>query len=222
MSPKPSLRNRPRRGTKAVRAADRLREAILRGELDTQAPLREVELSRKLRISRSPLREALHQLEGEGLVVLRPRRGAVVTRLSRAEVIEIAEICRLLEAHVLRLAVPNLTREILGRAGDIVERLDGISDPIEWSRLNWQLHSALYEPAERPRLVELVANLRRNGERYMYMLLVDPRRRLSLNREHRSILGACRGRRAKRAAELLDAHLQGGKEKVLHLLEEMR
>jgi DNA-binding GntR family transcriptional regulator len=213
----PSRRG-PRAGTKAARATERLRQAILRGDLDSRRPLREVELSRRLGVSRVPVREALHQLEGEGLVEIRPHRGARVTRLSEAELTEIAEICRLLEAHVLRLAVPHLTPQGLRRAGEIIGRLDGISDPVEWSRLNWELHRTLYQPAERPRLIGLVAGLRANAERYLYLLLKDRQRRLELNQEHRSILAACRARRARRAGELLDRHLQGGKERVLHLL----
>ncbi len=207
------------RSTKASQAADRLREAIIRRRVDTTRPLREVELSRQLGISRIPLREALHQLEGEGLIDIRPHRGAVVAPLSRAELTEIAELCRLLETFAIRKAVPRLTRGALDRAEGIVEELDGISDPIEWSRRNWDFHAELYGTAQRPRLVGVVGVLRANAERYMYMLLEDRKRRVALNMEHKMILEACRARRATRAQALLDAHLLGGKEKVMHLLD---
>ncbi len=205
--------------TLAAQVARRLREGIGRGDFPTGAPLREARISAQFGVSRVPVREALHQLEGEGFVVNRPRRGAVVAPLSKAEVIEIAEMCRLLEAHALRLAVPHMTRGILKRARAIVERLDRVDDLYQWARLNWEFHATLYQPAERPLLVELVGRLRTNGERYLYMLLADREHRLALNREHRSILAACRRGTAPRAARLLDAHLQGGKEKVLHLID---
>lgn len=210
----------PRQGTKATQAADRLREAIVRGEYPVGMPLRELELCRVLGISRIPLREALHRLEAESLVTIRPNRGAVVARLSRAEVLEIGETCRLLEAHILRAAHPALTVEILDEAEACLVELDRIDDPGEWSRANWRFHTLLYAPAKRPLQLELLNGLRARAERAMLALVAERKRRQDLNAQHRRILAALRKGRGERAAALLDAHLRAGKEQALRLIAE--
>jgi DNA-binding GntR family transcriptional regulator len=217
--PSPGLSRIPRRETLASQAADQLRDAIVRGELETESPLREEELCRRLGISRIPLREALRRLEGEGFVEIRPRRGAVVAALSPAELVEVADMCRVLEARAIELAVPNLTSEVLERCAEHLDELDATEEPIEWARINWEFHSALYAPAQRPRFVETVANLRANAGRYLFVLLADSERRKKLNREHRGILAACRRGAAERAKNLLDAHLQGGKQSVMRIIQ---
>jgi DNA-binding GntR family transcriptional regulator len=202
----------------AAQTAERLRAAILAGQYSVGQPLRELELCKTLGVSRVPLREALHRLEGERIVTIRPNRGAEVTRLTEADLREIAEACRLIEGHLLRLAAPRLTLEILDEAEETLARLDKLDDPREWARVNWEFHASLYSAAERPLLVGLVGDLRARAELAMLILVANKKRRADLNREHRAILACLRARRASKAGALLDAHLQGGKEKVLKLL----
>ena len=217
--PPAGLSKIPPRETLASQAADQLRDAIVRGELSTERPLREEELCHKLGISRIPLREALRQLEGEGFIEIRPRRGAVVAALSTDDVMELADMCRVLERRAIELAVPKMTRDVLDHCATLVAELDRVDDPFEWARLNWDFHAALYEPARRPRLVATAAHARANAERYLHVLLADRARRRRLNEEHRRILAACRGGNVKRASQLLDAHLYGGLENVVRIIE---
>lgn len=219
MSTKSGRSSVPRRGNLASRAADQVRSAILRGEYAVGERLRERELCRTLGISRIPLREALHRLEGEGIVTIRPNRGAMVAGLSKDELDEIAETCRLLESNILRRAVPVLTDEKLDKAEECLARLDGTDDPVEWTRLNWVFHTTLYAAARRPLQIELLTGLRARADRVTQLLVADKKRRLRLNREHRAILASARGRQAIRASAQLDAHLKGAKEEVLDLLD---
>jgi DNA-binding GntR family transcriptional regulator len=208
-----------RKGLLARQAADQIREAIVRGTYAPGRPLREVELSEELGISRSPVREALRQLLGEGLVEVRPNKGTVVTSMSDAELNQISEVCRMIEAHLMQQAVPGLGAESLDQAAAAVERLDEIQDPVEWFRMNWAFHSSLYLPADRPLQVQLVAGLRARADRYIYLLARDPELRAALNREHRAILAACRAGEAERAAVLIDHHLDQGRRAVGRMLE---
>lgn len=203
----------------AALAADRLRHAILQGEFAIGQPLREVELCATLGVSRIPVREALHQLAGEGLVEIRPNRGASVSRPSAAELLEIAEVCRMLEAHLLRLAVPSLQPDALSRAEACLAEMDELDDPMEWARRNWTFHILLYEAADRPLTIELLTGLRARAERAMLILVSDKERRTVLNREHRAILACVRERQAAKAASMLDAHLLGGKNEALRLID---
>lgn len=208
----------PRRGTKANLAADEIRARIQRGEYAIGQPLRELELSRSLGISRIPLREALHRLEAEGMVVIRPNRGAAVAGLSESELVEIAEACCLLECSLLHLALPALSVKILDEAEELLVRLDEIEDASEWARVNWCFHTTLYAPSGRPLQLELLQSLRARAQRAMLVLVAEKKRRLALNREHRAILALIRKKRAREAVDLLERHLQGGKNTVSRLL----
>jgi DNA-binding GntR family transcriptional regulator len=191
---------------------------ILRGELALGQPLPEVDLCRRLGVSRNPLREALHKLAGERLVVLRPNHGAEVARPSRAELKEIAEACRLFEGHLLRLAGPALTRAQLERAADLAGCLEGEDDLLAWARTNWEFHLALYSAAGRPFLLEWLGDLRARADLALRVLLESKERRTALNREHRGILESLQRRRFAQAAKLLDDHLGGAGETLLELI----
>src|SRR6266446_5488267 len=90
------------------RVYDHLREEILSGRLQPGAELAEVALSEQLGVSRGPLREAIGRLASEGLVTVRPRRGAVVRSLSKQEFVELYQVREALEMLAVRLAVPRL------------------------------------------------------------------------------------------------------------------
>ncbi len=110
--------------TTPTMVADILREAILAGALKGGQPLRQEDLATKFRLSRGPVREALRQLEGEGLITFSPHRGAVVSELSLAEVQEICDIRIALETAALRFAIPHLSEDVLKRAEEILDEAD--------------------------------------------------------------------------------------------------
>src|SRR5436309_10950139 len=93
------------------RVYEHLREEILSERLEPGAELLEVPLSEELGVSRGPLREAIGRLAAEGLVTVRPRRGAVVRSLSKDEFLELYQVREALEMMAVRLAVPRLTNE---------------------------------------------------------------------------------------------------------------
>ena len=90
------------------RVYDHLRAEILAGRLEPGTELAEVALAEQLGVSRGPLREAIGRLATEGLVTVRPRRGAVVTPLSKEEFLELYQVREALERIAVKLAVPRL------------------------------------------------------------------------------------------------------------------
>src|ERR671928_1563730 len=111
------------------RVYDHLRAEILDGRLAPGAELAEVALSEQLGVSRGPLREAIGRLAAEGLVTVRPRRGAVVRSLSKDEFLELYQVREALEMLAVRLAVPKLEggdfaelEQLLGSMGAHAER----------------------------------------------------------------------------------------------------
>jgi DNA-binding GntR family transcriptional regulator len=97
----------------AEQAAQALRDEILSGAIASGARLGEAELAGRLRVSRTPIREALTRLAAEGLVELQPNRGARVATWSTAELREIFELRLRLEPYAVRQAVPKLAPEQL-------------------------------------------------------------------------------------------------------------
>src|SRR5436190_926107 len=93
------------------RVHDHLRSEILSSRLAPGTELQEVALSEQLGVSRGPIREAIGRLAAEGLVTVRPRRGAVVTSLSKEEFVEAYQVREALEAFAVQLAVPRIDED---------------------------------------------------------------------------------------------------------------
>ena len=96
--------------------ADKLREKIIRGEIREGEQLRQDAIAAEFQVSRIPVREALRQLEAEGLIIIVPHRGAVVSALSPEDVEELFHIRAVLECEVLKLSIPRLTENCRRRA----------------------------------------------------------------------------------------------------------
>src|SRR6478672_13809392 len=101
------------RQTIASMTIEALRERILRGDYPDGEPLRQDALADELGVSRIPVREALRQLEAEGLVTFNPHRGAVVSSMSLDEIMELFELRADIECDLLARAVPLMTEEHL-------------------------------------------------------------------------------------------------------------
>ncbi len=190
---------------------DRLREDILAGRLEPGAELSEVALARQFGTSRGPLREALGRLASEGLVQITPRRGAVVTQLSRQEFIDAYQVREALETLAVRLAVPLLSDAEVAHLRELCELMAGAARDDEvrlFFDTNNSFHEALVRGSRNKRLHELHRLL--VGQMVPYL----PRSlelRGNLQRsveEHEAILDAIEARDAERAAELLAEHIE--------------
>lgn len=187
--------------------ADVLREAILTGIFKPGQPLRQEDISAQFGLSRSPVREALRQLEGEGLVKLYPHRGAVVAEFPLSELWELCEIRIPLETTAIRLAMPHLTSDDLRRAEEIIAEADAMSEEearLGWGANNWEFHATLYAPARRERLFGIIKNLHVHFDRYVRVYFAMTHLTERAQMEHRQILDACRRRDVERAAFLIE------------------
>src|SRR5436309_8197608 len=139
----PSLAPIPRQ-TVASMTVEALRERILRGDYPEGEPLRQDALADELGVSRIPVREALRQLEAEGLVTFNPHRGAVVSSLSIDEIAELFELRAEIECDLIRRAIPNMTKEQLDRATDVLDEFEAAlqaGEAARWGPLNWHFHA---------------------------------------------------------------------------------
>ncbi len=184
-----------------------LRDAILSGRLRGGSHLVQDKIAQELNVSRVPVREALLQLESEGLVHMEAHRGATVVWLTAEEIAEVFEIRSILVTAAIRKVVPCLTEEQLDRLERMAERLEERDTaPAVRARLNHAFNSILFEPLNRPRLRALMDKLEREVDRYLTSIPDRPR----IGR--RELVEACRRRDADRAAELLHRHLEKASE----------
>jgi DNA-binding GntR family transcriptional regulator len=199
------------RRTVAGAVVDAIRERILGGGYPSGTQLRQEMLAAELGVSRIPVREALRQLEAEGLVTFAPHKGAVVSAFSVGEIDELFELRATLEADLVRRAVPRLTNEQLETAAQVLALFEAAlsaGDVGAWGELNWRFHSTLYAPAARPVTLATVERLHRLAERYMRMQLALTHGESRAATEHRAILERCRTRDARGASSLLWAHIR--------------
>ncbi|MBD2464217.1 GntR family transcriptional regulator [Oscillatoria sp. FACHB-1407] len=199
--------------------ANALRQAITLGIFEEGQSLRQDEIASKFGVSRIPVREALRQLEVEGLVTFHPNRGATVTTLSPTEVQEIFEIRVALETTALRLAIPHLQEADLQQADAILAATDEASDVARWADLNWQFHETLYAPARRPRLMTLIKTLHINGDRYVRLQLAHNNYLEFSQKEHYQLLAACRQQNPDEAIAILQHHITTGGDRLVTYLQ---
>jgi DNA-binding GntR family transcriptional regulator len=209
------------RRTVAAAAVEGIRERILDRTYAEGEQLRQDVLAADLGVSRIPVREALRQLEAEGLVTFSPHRGAVVSSLSIADIEELFALRARLETILLRRAVPHLTEEDIERAEEILNEYDAAfrnRDVAAWGDLNWQFHSTLYSAAHRPVTMAVVERLHLHTNRYARMQLALTRGEARAQKEHGAILAAARKRDASRASSLLNAHILGAGRSLVQFL----
>jgi DNA-binding GntR family transcriptional regulator len=188
-----------------------LREKILSGEIAAGMPLRQSALADEMNVSRIPVREALLQLEAEGLVKFEAHKGATATILSAVQVTELFDLRALIETDLLAKAIPNMTEDDLAEAEGILDSLDVAfqdKDQIErWSGLNSPFHTCLYRAADKPHTIEVVNGLNTNCDRYVRLQLFLASGIPKAQQDHRELLDYCRKGDVDNAVELLRSHI---------------
>lgn len=212
-----SLPHRRRQATHELVAAV-LREAITTGQLRANEPLPQDEIASQLRVSHIPVREALRQLQSEGLVDYQPNRGATVSALAPSEIAEIYEIRSILETAAIRRAAPRLTAAQLERARAILDQAERTADGGAWGSLDVEFHQLMYDLGDRPRLGEMIAGLLRRVDRYWLAHGLMLKYRGEFEREHRALLAALECRDGERAVALLGRHLAGASRRLIEEL----
>jgi DNA-binding GntR family transcriptional regulator len=137
----------------AALVAQRLREAIIDGEFALGEMIPEESLATSFGVSRTPVREALNQLQLAGLVVIRPQRGSYVFEPSEADIASICEFRCLLEPRAAELAYQNrreATAATLQAAIDEMEEARAARDAVRYGRADTRLHEAFFEHCGNP------------------------------------------------------------------------
>jgi DNA-binding GntR family transcriptional regulator len=202
--------------------ADALRDAITSGDLSEGQALRQEDIARMFNVSRIPVRQALVNLESQGLVVTQRYRGAVVASLSEQEILEIYEFRALVESEIVALAVKKLDNRRLALAQTYCDEFDAAGEPSKWGELNRLFHYTLYEPCDRPYYLQVINSALGRIERYQraQLSLTDGRKRAAI--EHLAILEACKRRDGEGAKQLVREHIAGAGRALVNFLQRQR
>ena len=187
-----------------------LRQAILKGELAPGERLMEIQLAQKLGVSRTPIREAIRKLELEGLVLMIPRRGAEVARISEKSLKDVLEVRRSLEELAIELACQRMTEEdmqALEEAQKAFKAAIDQGDAMKIAETDEAYHDVIYHSTRNKRLVQILNNLREQMYRYRLEYLKDTQSHDRLVEEHQKIVNAIIEKNKEEAVRLIQEHI---------------
>ncbi len=195
-----------------------LREKILKGDFPSNQRLVETALAKELGVSRTPVREALHKLEMEGLVETLPRMGYVIKPISEEEVEEICEIRKVVEALALKWAMERNSEGLLKELNKNVittERKLSKGNPKVFVDLDAQFHEIIAKHSGSKRLLEMVEILRRHMLRYRIESIYVMDNVLRALEGHKRVLEGIRKGLFPEAEKALRDHIEQSKEDIL-------
>ena len=189
---------------------EEIEEMIAVGQLKPGQHLDETELATRFGVSRTPIRETLIQLASMGLVVIRPRRGAIVAELGPQQLLEMFEVMSELEATCGRLAARRMTREeqqaLLAAHQACQEALDAQETDAYYYK-NEVFHEAIYAGSHNKFLIEQTRNLYRRLRPYRRLQLRVRNRLAASYDEHDGVVQAIIDGDGELAAQLLREHV---------------
>ena len=194
-----------------------LRNAILKGELQPGERLMEIQLAQKLGVSRTPVREALRKLELEGLVLMMPRKGAVVADITIQDLEDVLEVRTALEELAVQKACDTITEEQLKelkRAANEFKRCAESEGILACAEADMQFHEVIYGATNNKRLQQMLTNLREQMYRYRMEYLKDKRMYSTLIEEHDMIRKAIKRRDRVKAGMMMRTHITNQKNEI--------
>ncbi len=200
--------------SKKVIVFENLKKRVINHSLKPGDPLNEGVLSKELKISKTPIREALQQLEKEGFIQNIPGKGAFVSRISFQDIRELFEIREILECEVIKRVaskgdINRVEAEAIRRRFESVET-DGNRNPRSHFKAGDQIHTFIFESLGNQRLLEYYRRLQDHIERMRLYFFnqVNPERSEQSFKEHLEILDALIAQDPQRAEKAMREHLQ--------------
>jgi DNA-binding GntR family transcriptional regulator len=197
--------------TLSAAIVEQLRRDILDGTYAAGTQLRQDALAASFQVSRIPIREALFQLEAEGLVLIEPHKGAIVSAFSLEEIDDVFDLRVLLEPRMLAQSAPLLTAQDYAE----ISALDAAfasaiaaQDVAQWGQLNARFHLSLYRQARQPRTLAIVTSLLQTSDRFTRLQMNRAPALARAETEHRKLLRLCQEGKVPEACEYLVAHVE--------------
>ena len=213
-----------RLGHRTLSAAivEQLRRDILDGTYAAGEQLRQDALAATFQVSRIPVREALFQLEAEGLVLIEPHKGAIVSAFSLEEINDVFDLRVLLEPRMLAQSAPHLTQADMADIGQLDDEFNAAitaQDVAQWGQLNARYHLALYRHAAQPRTLAIVTALLQTSDRFTRLQMNRAPALSRAENEHRKLLRLCQEGKVEQACAYLVAHIEKVRQDLHTLLK---
>jgi len=213
-----------RLGHRTLSAAivEQLRSDILAGTYAAGDQLRQDALAASFQVSRIPVREALFQLEAEGLVLIEPHKGAIVSAFSLEEIDDVFDLRVMLEPRMLAQSAPLLTPQDFAEVSTLDAEFKGAiaeQDVAQWGQLNARFHLALYRHARQPRTLAIVTSLLQTSDRFTRLQMNRAPALSRAESEHRKLLRLCQEGKVAQACDHLVAHIEKVRRDLHALLE---
>lgn len=200
-----------------------LRQAIITGEFVPGERLMEIALANRLGVSRTPVREAIRKLELEGLVVMIPRKGAEVARITEKDLRDVLEVRSSLEELAAGLATERLdddSREKIKTALDNFWEAITTGDNPKIADCDVEFHDTVFEATQNKRLIQIINNLREQIYRYRLEYVKDTEYHAVLMKEHEELVDAMFSGDKKGAQEIMKRHIDNQEETVIKKIQE--
>jgi len=202
-----------------------LKHSIVRGKISSGEWLVESHIAETLGISRTPVREAIHKLEREGLIERQPRGGFTVLGLEREDIEETFGIRSVLEGYAARLAAVKHAAQELEELENKIDEFQTALDHKKMNLLpaiNTEFHDLLYSLSKSPKLINMINGLRDQIYRYRQMILKERKFASTSNLDHKKMLKYIRKRDDEGAERLVRDHILRGQEMVLKEYDRQR
>jgi DNA-binding GntR family transcriptional regulator len=207
--------------TPQQQAGNYVREQILTGRFPVGMRLKSEEIAQTLGFSRMPVRDALQQLHSEGLVSIRPNRGAIVTTLTGDEIRELFEIRAVLEGLAAYHCCADITAEKMVRFETLLASMNqAIGDTRRWFDLHESFHDAFAEASGRPRLHLQIRNARRAVLPYVRQYIVTYNHMEMPNSGHDILVSILRNGNPNLMEEAMRQHILAAADGVANFLRE--
>lgn len=185
-----------------------IKKAIISGELKAEMPILENELSEKLHMSRTPIREALRELEAQGVVVNYASRGAFVTALTPDDVEDIFELRLLFELRAVQQGINRMKFDELEKLRHDLENAEELDDWDECYKADQNLHNYIIEKSGSRRLMMFTKALNTQIERISYRASLDEEHNRNTFQEHMQIIDALEEKDLQKSQRVLGDHLK--------------
>jgi DNA-binding GntR family transcriptional regulator len=195
-----------------------IKEKIVSLELEPMSVIDEQALMEDLDLGRTPIREALHRLAAEGLVIVAPRRGMFVADISITDLQKIFEVRMLMEGFCARLAAQRATRQQLDKMEALIQQLDCVENGASMMTLDTELHHLLYQAADNEFLADSLERLHALSMRLWHLVLDQLEDVKGTVGKHSAIFQALKARDEARAEMLVQEHVAEFQRKIKSVL----
>ena len=202
-----------------------LRQAIITGEFAPGERLMEIALANRLGVSRTPVREAIRKLELEGLVVMIPRKGAEVAKITEKDLRDVLEVRSSLEELAAELAAERMNDEVkekLEKALKEFEEAIESDDNAAIADSDVDFHDVIFEATGNARLIQIINNLREQMYRYRLEYVKDTEYHTVLLNEHRELAKAMVEGRKEDARKIMKRHIDNQEMTVIRNIKEQK